>query len=191
MIKKIFNNFSHNINTLFNIIKKDKILQFVILLIFLVYISGIRLIQVGSHSDKDGYYLVNTKFFNKNLNKGDYAGFCLNNEIALNYAISYGLNTKSGICNKNSAPLLKHVCAVSGDKIKLIDNYIYINNNKTFMSFIKRKDVYSAIDWSNEITVPKDCYFMCGSSSLSFDSRYYGFICKNDLIARAYLIKEK
>lgn len=189
MISIMINNFKHNIK----ILLRDNIFIFLLICwIFYCIMSllGFKVVHTNSHSDVDGYYFISSNFFNKSLKVNDYAAYCLNDDVALGYAISFGLNTDNGECKRNSKPLLKHVCAKAGDKIKLVDDFLYINNKKTLINYKFNDNIYNKIDWlsKKEFTVPDKYYFMCGKSELSYDSRYYGFISESDLVGRAYLL---
>lgn len=189
MNKKIY--FFSNINKL----KKDKIL--ILLLFFLLFsiifrilliILNCEIVYSNSNSDKNGIYLIN--FNQKKLTTNDYTSFCISDSKALSLAYSYHLKKGGNWCSNHSYPLLKHVCAKPNDLITIKNNVFFINGYKSDIKIINNKKLYYKINWqeSKEYIVPKDNYFICGKSKLSFDSRYYGFIEESQIVGKAYLL---
>lgn len=188
----INNRFNKNLNLLLN----DKYFKILIYLVFVAFIIfkifpliGIHLNPVFSGSDQDGIYLTihnkTTKYDNN-----DYVSFCLTNKDVLAKAASFDLPIKNGDCENHSAPLLKHICGLPGDKIiytknKFYNGDLFINND-----YIKSKKITHLINWesNNSYTLKNKEYFICGANKLSFDSRYYGAINYNDLYGKSYLI---
>lgn len=115
--------------------------------------------------------------------------------------------------SKESAVYVKRVIGVPGDTIKYsVDGNLYINGNKVPQKFINS---YNRIDgtlhpkianinfegfdlnslsklnnWSNRSgVVPNNHYFVMGDNrSISYDSRFFGFIEKKDIIGKAIFI---
>lgn len=69
----------------------------------------------------------------------------------------------------NSDNLVKRVIGVEGDKIKILDNSVYLNNKKLEESYIKERMITNNMD---EITVSKGTVFVLGDNrNNSLDSR--------------------
>ena len=71
--------------------------------------------------------------------------------------------------NDNSDNLVKRVIGVEGDKIKIIDNSVYLNDKKLEESYIKERMITDNMD---EMTVSKGTVFVLGDNrNNSLDSR--------------------
>lgn len=187
-----FINFKRNLNNL----SKDKYLITIFIIFYLLLfilkicpLFGIFISHVNSSSDRNGLYLT---FIDKGYSYkiGDYATFCLSNQMALESAISYGLTKSGGICPSGSAPLLKHICGLPNEAIEYKDNNFIKDGFKINNDFLKSKKLIHDIDWKKNpiYLVPSNSYFICGDNKMSFDSRYYGAINKSDILGRSYLL---
>jgi len=69
---------------------------------------------------------------------------------------------------------------------------IYVNGQPLLDPVFNRRYYYNGGDFGAEgkkITVPKDNYFVLGDNSASSkDSRYWGFVPKNNVLGCAFLI---
>ena len=98
----------------------------------------------------------------------------------------------------------KRIIGLPGDKIFIKDNMIYIkeNNKDEFIPIVKLDQkfkklyskgiTYSAVGLLKNkqiITVPENAYFVLGdNTSISYDSRYWGFVPRENIIGRAEYI---
>lgn len=188
----ILQNFKNNSVLIF----KDKIFRVLIsfILFFTIInkvlpIFGYYLVYSLSGSDQNGIYFI-TPIEDKTVNNNDYVSFCLNDKAALHMASLYGLPTKKGVCKNGSYPLIKHVCGLPNQTIKYQDGKFYVNDQFINSRYITSKNTINEINWNinNTYKLDSDKYFMCGKNKLSFDSRYYGAIPKNDFIGKGYLL---
>lgn len=90
---------------------------------------------------------------------------------------------------------IKRVIGVPGDKIKIVDKVLYRNGEKVdspfaiFGSNIILPASVSPRDNVAEFTVPQGLYFVMGDNrDYSFDSRFWGFVKKDAIIGRAFII---
>lgn len=83
--------------------------------------------------------------------------------------------------NDNNATIIKRVIGMPGDKVKIRNNKIYINNK-----IIEDEYAYGETSDYEEITLGDDEYFVLGDNRLiSKDSRYFGAIKKSDIKGKA------
>ena len=83
--------------------------------------------------------------------------------------------------NDNNATIIKRVIGMPGDKLKIRNNKIYINNK-----IIEDEYAYGETSDYDEITLGDDEYFVLGDNRLiSKDSRYFGAIKKSDIKGKA------
>lgn len=83
--------------------------------------------------------------------------------------------------NDNNATIIKRVIGMPGDKVKIRNNKIYINNK-----IIEDEYAYGETSDYDEITLGDDEYFVLGDNRLiSKDSRYFGTIKKSDIKGKA------
>ena len=83
--------------------------------------------------------------------------------------------------NDNNATIIKRVIGMRGDKVKIRNNKIYINNK-----IIEDEYAYGETSDYDEITLGDDEYFVLGDNRLiSKDSRYFGAIKKSDIKGKA------
>ena len=87
---------------------------------------------------------------------------------------------------------IKRLVALEGDHIFIKDGNVYINGKIIVDSQIARNYYYNQGEFGTEgveTIVPKDKYFFLGDNSISsLDSRFWGFVDKNDIIGKANLI---
>ena len=117
----------------------------------------------------------------------------------------------------NRTDYIKRLIGLPGDKIKMVSNDIFINNERISTKFLSNekykfidvkkveeklsnnrtyniyefKKPFMDLDTNNfsEVKVPEDHFFVLGDNrDNSQDSRYIGFIPKNNLVGRAELV---
>lgn len=90
---------------------------------------------------------------------------------------------------------IKRVIGIPGDKIQIEDKQIYRNGKKITENFTEFKSKIvlpgsvSPRDNIAEFIVPKDMYFVMGDNrDQSFDGRFWGFVPKDAMIGKAFII---
>jgi len=87
---------------------------------------------------------------------------------------------------------IKRLVGLPGETIEIKGGSIYINERIAEEPIFKQIYYYNRGEYSAEgqkIVVPKDCYFVLGDNSASSkDSRYWGFVPKEDLLGKAMVI---
>ena len=88
---------------------------------------------------------------------------------------------------------IKRLIAVEGETVEIKNGNICINGKEIEGPVSVRSNYYyNRGDYGKEgaaITVPKDCYFALGDNSAnSRDSRYWGFVPKQNIIGKAMCI---
>lgn len=95
----------------------------------------------------------------------------------------YPINEKE---HKKSIRYVKRLIGLPGDKIEIANNRLIINNEVIEESYIAQGSTMSDF---GPITVPKDQYFMMGDNrDHSNDSRYWGFVDRKYIIAKALVV---
>lgn len=98
-------------------------------------------------------------------------------------------------------PFVKRVIGIPGDTVMLRDKNLYLNGKKLEESYKIHVDstIYEEDEWTPEelkvrdnygpITVPPDRYFVMGDNrDNSNDSRYWGFIARDEIIGKPLFI---
>ncbi|MFH1202172.1 MAG: signal peptidase I [Candidatus Omnitrophota bacterium] len=87
---------------------------------------------------------------------------------------------------------IKRLIGLPGEKIEIEDGDIYINGKDESNPRFKKFYYYNRGDYGVEgsaVEVPADSFFVLGdNSSSSQDSRYWGFVHKDNLIGQAFFI---
>ena len=87
---------------------------------------------------------------------------------------------------------IKRLVGLPGDEIEIKKGSIYVNGNPLLDSIFNSRYYYNRGDFGVEgtkIIVPKDNYFVLGDNSASSkDSRYWGFVPKENILGKAFLI---
>ncbi|MGA2774667.1 MAG: signal peptidase I [Candidatus Omnitrophota bacterium] len=87
---------------------------------------------------------------------------------------------------------IKRLVGLPGEEIEIKKYTIYVNDKPLLDSVFNRRYYYNGGDFAVEgkkITVPKDHYFVLGDNSASSkDSRYWGFVPKDNILGKAFLI---
>jgi signal peptidase I len=94
-----------------------------------------------------------------------------------------------------SKDFIKRVIGIGGDTVQIRNKVVYVNGQRTKDShaFFQDKTVIpgslSPRDNFGPVTVPRDSYFVMGDNrDRSYDSRFWGYVKKDDLIGRALVL---
>jgi signal peptidase I len=87
---------------------------------------------------------------------------------------------------------IKRVVACEGQTVEIKNGSIYINDQPLLDSRFSQRYYYNKGDYGKEqakILVPKENFFVLGDNSASSqDSRYWGFVPKQNILGKAILI---
>ncbi|MDD5115734.1 MAG: signal peptidase I [Candidatus Omnitrophica bacterium] len=87
---------------------------------------------------------------------------------------------------------IKRMVGLPGETIEIRDGSIYINGRPAEEPSLRRIYYYNRGEIGAEgqkIVVPEDSYFVLGDNSISSkDSRYWGFVPKEDLLGKAMVV---
>lgn len=87
---------------------------------------------------------------------------------------------------------IKRLVGLPGETVEIKGGSIYINDKPAEEPIFKQIYYYNRGDFGAEgqkVIVPKDCYFVLGDNSASSkDSRYWGFVPKDNLLGQALVI---
>jgi len=87
---------------------------------------------------------------------------------------------------------IKRLVGLPGETVEIKGGSIYINDKPAVEGIFNQIYYYNRGEYSAEgqkIVVPKDSYFVLGDNSASSkDSRYWGFVPKDDLLGEAMII---
>jgi len=87
---------------------------------------------------------------------------------------------------------IKRLVGLPGETVEIRKGSIYINDQPVQEAIFKQIYYYNRGDFGSEgqkIVIPKDSYFVLGDNSTSSkDSRYWGFVPKDNLLGQAMVI---
>lgn len=87
-------------------------------------------------------------------------------------------------------PYVMRIAGVGGDRIKLEQGVLYVNGEQIYEPYVlpENNDLYYSKDFS-ELTVPDGHFYVLGDNrGNSRDSRYWGFLPRENMIGRAHFI---
>lgn len=87
---------------------------------------------------------------------------------------------------------IKRIMAVPGDKVEIINNQLFVNEQAVNDSFLPEGTVTSPGQFLTEdksVIVPENSYFVMGDNrSHSLDSRSFGFVPREKITGRAWFV---
>lgn len=87
---------------------------------------------------------------------------------------------------------IKRLVGLPGETIEIKGGSIYVNDKPAMEQIFNQIYYYNRGEFASDgqkIVVPKDSYFVLGDNSTSSkDSRYWGFVPKDDLLGKAMVI---
>ena len=78
----------------------------------------------------------------------------------------------------------KRVVGVSGDHLEVRGREFYLNGRLLTRARETDSQGNPAPLFTYNGTIPQDCYFVLGHHYKSFDSRYWGFVCRGAVVGR-------
>lgn len=79
-----------------------------------------------------------------------------------------------------------------GDRISIKDGVVFVNQKKLSETYISKDEITNPgkfIKEGQEVNIPTDSYFVMGDNrNHSLDSRNFGFITKDKITGRAWLV---
>lgn len=134
--------------------------------------------------------------FSKEINRNDIITFCPEEKFFELFSYrGYISKNITGKCYNKYPPFIKRVVAITGDKIEIKNDDVYLNEN-----LVKNSNIYN-VD-KNGYKLPRlnngfkkileinELFVYADGVNRSLDSRYIGIINKNNIISKAYLILE-
>jgi signal peptidase I len=87
---------------------------------------------------------------------------------------------------------IKRLIAISGETVEIKNGTVYINDKPLLDPMFNSRYYYNRGRFGNDgekIAVPKDSFFVLGDNSTSSqDSRYWGFVPRENIVGKAILI---
>jgi signal peptidase I len=92
-----------------------------------------------------------------------------------------------GTKDQSSANFIKRVVGLPGDRLKVVDNHVYIDGKPQKESFARTSPCTDVCNLRREITIPPGYFFMMGDNrGESDDSRTWGPVPKKWIIGNAF-----
>lgn len=135
-------------------------------------------------------FQVNGQSMFPNYKDGEYI---LTNLIALRFSpIKRGQVIVFKSPNDKEKDFIKRVIALTGEKVMIQGGYVYVNGKKLEETYLPpdfKTHPGSFLAEGQEVIVPQDSYFVLGDNrDFSSDSREWGFVSKDELIGKSFLV---
>jgi signal peptidase I len=89
---------------------------------------------------------------------------------------------------RSDTNFIKRIVAVGGDRIAIRDGHVILNGKRQEEPFVREDRECSTCNLPEEITIPKDHYYMMGDNrGASADSREWGPVPKKWLVGQAFV----
>lgn len=159
--------------------KKEKIKEFSIYILIIVFVILIRTFVITPVK-------VNGTSMDPTLK---------NNEIMILNKIKYKKNSIKRfdivVIKMNNELLIKRIIGLPGEKVKYLDNKLYINDEYIEEPFLS-DDVYTTNFTLGDIkldVIPENCYIVLGDNrEVSLDSRVFGCFDKDKILGSANFV---
>lgn len=164
-------------------------------LIFIYIVAGIAFTVIGlfgrcnfelntTESMPKGLYYV---LSNTELARNDMVTFCPPYNEFLKFAERQGFwGDLKKICNRQTPKYMKKIVGIPGDSISVFYSGVYVNNVKIANSEAYTKILSDKIfaGYEKKFVLKSDEYFLMSDyNPLSFDSRYFGVIKREQIIS--------
>lgn len=87
---------------------------------------------------------------------------------------------------------IKRIIGLSGDRVKINDGEVFVNGEKLNQDFLPstvRTNPGAFLGEGQEVVVPEEHYFVMGDNrNFSSDSREWGFITKQEVIGKSFVV---
>jgi signal peptidase I len=87
---------------------------------------------------------------------------------------------------------IKRLVGLPGDTVEIRNGTIYVNDKPLLERTFNQRYYYNRGDYAKEaqkITVPQDSLYVLGDNSISSkDSRYWGFVPRNNILGKAMVV---
>lgn len=148
---------------------------------------GRRIIYNPSISETRGYYLVIKR---NHYERNSIVQICIDDPKYQEVLRKLKLPFHNRQCRGGMDYLLKNIVGVAGDHVNINNQGVFINgvlqNNSNAINSFKGIDLYPTT--KRRFILRRNEFFVLGTTTHSYDSRYFGVIQESQIVAEAYLI---
>ena len=162
--------------------KLSPVAVFAMLVLFLVVAELFWKHISFSATNSVGYHLFYISYHPTEIRRGEYILFRINpNRIAVS-------EVRKELGRFGTHLLVKQIACVPGDRLEVRGNRFYCNGRYLCRAKDKALDGEGLTHFIYNGIVPNNNFFAYGKDNNSFDSRYFGFVKKNEILGIAYPI---